>query len=210
MFVSPASRQSKRGSDETGQSLVEFALVFPLLMILFFGVIEFAVGFNAFMGLNRASQHAAHTAAIMGNQLGTDCLILSQVEEDVYAPNNPAKIQAVIIERTSLSGKRPFQHEVYDRVGSSQCALPDSTIIEVPYTPGLRTYLPYPEEERCMVLHGCEDMDPPRSTVDNIGVRVRYRHDWITPLSAIVKAIPGGVEGWTFTQRNIFRMEPVL
>ena len=52
-------------------------------------------------------------------------------------------------------------------------------------------------------------MVPARSTVDNIGVAIRYRHQWVTPLNAIYDFFGGGNFGWEFTQRNIFRMEPV-
>jgi hypothetical protein len=196
----------------SGQSLVEFALVIPMVMLLVMAVLEFALGFNAFVGLNRASQNAAHLAAITGNQLGADCLILREIEEDIQPPNDAAEIRSVIVERTALAGNVSYQQQTYTKPGSWDCTLPDGTEITVPYAPTANAGgLPgYPEEQRCPVLDGCAALDPPRSTVDNIGVRVQYRHSWVTPLSTIMDALPGGVNGWTFTQRNIFRMEPSL
>ena len=49
-------------------------------------------------------------------------------------------------------------------------------------------------------------MTPARTTVDNIAVAISYTHDWITPLGTILPL--GGGSGWTFEQRNVFRMEP--
>jgi hypothetical protein len=73
----------------------------------------------------------------------------------------------------------------------------------------------YPEADRCTVLDGCPTLG--RSTVDNVGVIVRYTHDWVTPLNGALDLLtPGGAGsssnsgGWSFEQRNIFRIEPTL
>ena len=43
---------------------------------------------------------------------------------------------------------------------------------------------------------------------------MKYHHDWITPLNGALDLLgnggPGGPGGWTFEQRNIFRIEPTL
>ena len=59
------SRPAGRGS--RGQSLVEFALVFPIFLLLLFGIIEFAFVFNAQLSLNYATRDAALIAAEAGN-----------------------------------------------------------------------------------------------------------------------------------------------
>ena len=63
-----------------GQALVEFALVLPLLMLLIFGIIEFAL-INASIGaFNFATQDAARFAAITGpTDPNADATMLSQV-----------------------------------------------------------------------------------------------------------------------------------
>ena len=179
----------------------------PILMILFMGIIDVALMFNAFVGLNRVSQNGAHVAATLGPQACADHIILSEIESDVTVPNNVARIQWVGIELTSLSGNVPYLRQRWDRTGSDTCTLPDGTTITVPYT---RTVNTYPEAQRCPVLAGCPALTPARSTVDNIGVSVNYRHLWATPLNAVYDFFGGGNAGWTFTQRNIFRMEPTL
>jgi Flp pilus assembly protein TadG len=179
----------------------------PILMILFMGIIEVALMFNAFVGLNRASQNGAHIAATLGPQACADHIILSEIESDVTVPNNVARIQWVGIELTSLSGNTPYLRQRWERSGSDTCTLPDGTTITVPYT---LTVNDYPEAKRCPVLAGCPALTPARSTVDNIGVSINYRHRWATPLNAVYDFFGGGDNGWTFTQRNIFRMEPTL
>ena len=86
------SRQRQTEHQQRGQGLVEFALVIPMIVILFMGILEVALMFNAFSGVNRASQYAAHVAATLGNQAGADCLILSGIEADVTVPNDPGRI----------------------------------------------------------------------------------------------------------------------
>jgi hypothetical protein len=191
--------------------LVEFALVIPLLMVLVMGLLEGALALNASMAVNRASQHGAHLAASAGNIAGSDCLILDRLERDLGTPNSSANIIDVVIERTAMAGNLSYAQQVWNRSGTTPCVLPDGTSVAVPYT--LIT-AGYPESQRCTVLKGCPSMTPARSTVDNIGVGVRYRHDWITPLNGALDLIANGggsdSGGWTFQQRNIFRIEPTL
>jgi hypothetical protein len=204
-------RQAPHGGRQAGQGLVEFALVLPILMILFMGLMELALALNATIATNRASQNGGHLAAVLGNQLGADCLILREIEEDIAAPNDPSKIQEVVIDRRAMAGNDayPGEKQRYLRSGQQTCTLPDNTTVVVPYT----LQLPpggYAEAQRCSALNGCTSLNPPRSTVDNIGVSVKYRHLWATPLNSILNVFAGGDTGWTFTQTNIFRMEPTL
>ena len=205
------ARLAGREQRGAGQALAEFALVLPILVLVFMGLIEVALAYNATVGINRASQNGAHLAAIMGNQLGADCLILREIEGDVVAPNDKNKIMEVLVERTNRSGN-PLsspEQQTYSRTGSMTCTLPDSTSITLPYT---RTVNDYPEAQRCNALKGCTG--PPftsaRTTVDNIAVSIRYRHRWVTPLNAMFDFFAGNDVGWTIVQRNVFRIEPVL
>ncbi len=56
-----------RRSCEAGQSLVEFALVLPLLLMLLLGIIQFGAAFNALIVLNAAAQEGARVMAIKGD-----------------------------------------------------------------------------------------------------------------------------------------------
>jgi Flp pilus assembly protein TadG len=193
-----------------GQAIAEFALLVPILFVLIMGLIEFAVAFNAVLGIQRASQNGAHTASIAGNMVGADCLILDQIESDLQPPLNEDRIREVQIERSSMAGNTVYAVTSYSRTGSMSCELNDGTTKTVPYT---RTQNDYPANQRCNVLSGCPTLTPARSTVDNVGVMIRYRYDWITPLGDLLPFVGGdadGSRGWTFQKRNVFRMEPAL
>lgn len=188
-------------------------MVIPFVVLLLMALLESALALNASLAVNRASQHGAHLAASAGDIAGSDCLVLSEIEQDMGTPNSPSNILDVIIERTALAGNTSFAQQTWSRSGSTDCALPDGTVVAVPYTLIANGY---PESQRCTVLAGCPAMVPARSTVDNIGVGVRYRHDWVTPLNGALDLLVAGggggsnSGGWTFQQRNIFRMEPTL
>lgn len=207
----------RRRSGEAGQTLVEFAMVMPMLLLLFMGVLEFSLALNASLAVNRASQHGAHVAASAGNIAGADCLVLDAVEGALGTPNSADRISEVLIERTAMTGDQAYATQRWVRGGTTTCTYPDGSDVVVPYT---RVLSAYPEDQRCTVLAGCPLLVPPRSTVDNIGVTVRYTHQWVTPLDGALDVIvPGGGDGggggsastgWSFEQRNIFRMEPTL
>jgi hypothetical protein len=200
--VTPIRRGDRRKVRSTGQTLVEFALVFPLFFTLFLGVIEFAFAFNAILSVNFASRNAALAAAEAGTASGGDCVILSGVEDDVSAPANHANIVRLEIYRAKSNGDDyvPAEKSTWTRTGSTPCTLPDATSITVPYT---RTANGYPEANRCNILAGCGGT---HTTIDHIGVRIFYDHPYVTPLESFV----GTGTGFTFDRSNVMRMEPIL
>ncbi|MDQ6600274.1 TadE/TadG family type IV pilus assembly protein [Bacillus salipaludis] len=49
---------------EKGQSLVEFALILPILVLLLFGIIDFARIFHVYLTMDHAGREAARAASI--------------------------------------------------------------------------------------------------------------------------------------------------
>jgi hypothetical protein len=56
--------------DDRAQSLAEFALVIPVLVILAFGIIDFGMGLRAYITVAQASREGARFASV-GNDPGT-------------------------------------------------------------------------------------------------------------------------------------------
>ncbi|RXJ01904.1 pilus assembly protein [Anaerobacillus alkaliphilus] len=54
---------------EDGQALVEFALVFMLLMLLLCGIVDFGRAFHAYLALDHAGREAARIASIGENDV---------------------------------------------------------------------------------------------------------------------------------------------
>jgi hypothetical protein len=83
---------------DRGQTLVEFALIFPIFIVLFFGMIEFGFLFNAQLSLNFATRDASLLAAEAGTSDGNaDCVVLRKVDEDLSAPTDETRVLRVHI-----------------------------------------------------------------------------------------------------------------
>jgi len=192
----------RRAGRTRGQTLVEFALVFPMFFVMFMGMIEFAFAFNAILSVNFASRNAALFASEAGNTSGADCVILASVEHDVSAPASAKNITKVEVYRAKSNGDQYSSGEIttFTRTGSLTCTLPDLTTRTVPYT---RTGNGYPEAQRCNILAGCGGT---HTGVDHVGVRIYYTHPYVTPLSNFV----GTGSGISFDRTNAMRLEPNL
>jgi Flp pilus assembly protein TadG len=59
-----ARRQSDR---EQGQTIVEFAVVLPILAVLLFGILQFGIAFNNYLALTDAARAGARVAAVSRN-----------------------------------------------------------------------------------------------------------------------------------------------
>lgn len=192
--------QTRTDRPTRGQALVEFALIFPVFMVLLLGIIEFAFLFNALLSVNYAARDGALTAAEAGNGAGADCVILNAVDASVGQPTDESLIGTVKIYQATSNGVMIGSPTTYTRGGGTTCTYVDGTTVTVPYT---RTANSYAEANRCNVLAGCGVGHP---GVDNVAVQITYTHPWVTPLRNFL----GGGSGLSFDRSSVMRMEPVL
>jgi Flp pilus assembly protein TadG len=196
-----------RNGRETGQTLVEFALILPIFLILLMSVVEFGFLFNATLAVNFASRNASLIAAEAGSSVLADCAILAKIEQDIGSPLDERNIQSVTIYKADRAGNATGPSNVYSRTGSTTCT--GFTPNTVPYTIGTNTYPmgEAPVGGRCDVLAGCSPAIP----MDSIGVKIVYRYHFLTPLRGLVSLLPGASAGYLdFSWSNVMRMEPIL
>ena len=205
---------------QRGQSLVEFSLILPIFLVVFFGIIEFAFYFNGQLSLNYATRDASLVAAEAGNNANADCLILQKVNQDINAPMDETKIVAVHIFSADQTG-HPVSgiEQTYTYGGSTTCGS-----LTVPYSIGATGY---PYNIRCSDLDrttcATGATSPGNTGVDIIGVRIDYDYRYVTPLGSLFTLLPNGSvmvptsgaplwtgPGQTMTVSNAMRMEPVL
>lgn len=72
------SSHTSRGLRQRGQSLVEFALVAPIFLIIVFGVVDFSLGLKAWLTLTNASREGARVLV-----LGQDCTQVTTATKNV-------------------------------------------------------------------------------------------------------------------------------
>jgi Flp pilus assembly protein TadG len=58
---------TKSMKNEQGQTMTEFALVLPILIVLLFGIIQFGIAFNNYVTLTDAVRAGARKAAVSRN-----------------------------------------------------------------------------------------------------------------------------------------------
>jgi Flp pilus assembly protein TadG len=203
------ARRERGERGERGQSLVEFALIFPIFILLFIGLIEFSVTLSVMLNVNYASRDSALLSAEVGDAVGADCLILQRLDRALGGgAAHHAGIEQVRVYWADANGNE-LAANVYDEGGvGTTCTLADTSTLTVPFTPAPGG-LNYIEEDRCTVLAGCgldlQGRDHPG--LDTIGVSITFHHGWLTPLPNLVQVPPNGV---TFDRSNTMRMEPVL
>jgi Flp pilus assembly protein TadG len=77
--------------NEKGQSMVEFALLLPVLILIIMGIMEFGLILNSYLALNNASREGARIGAVGG----TDTQIRNAVL--TTSPTlNPSDVSVVI------------------------------------------------------------------------------------------------------------------
>lgn len=183
------------------------------------GLIEFAFVMNGQLSINFATRDATLIAAEAGNAAGADCVVLQKIEQDVTAPADRANISQVQIFWTNANGQ-PLDTsgnvttfgsgsqaaDTYARSSATTCTFADGTTLTVPYS--LVGSATYPDSVRCSdILGTVEGCQPGHPGIDTIGVRVTYSDSWRTPLHNLIGLLGSG---WTLTQSNEMRMEPVL
>ena len=187
-----------RCREERGQALVEFALLFPFVLLLIVGIVELSFVWNSRNTVAYASRDGSMFAAEGGSLPGTDCLVLDRIERNIVSPARAIRVQEVAIYWSDRNGGQigSFQN-VYDRSGFTTCDFDGSTFM-VPYT---LTTAAYPETIRCDVLAGCGGA---HTGVDTVGVRITYEHFWVTSFARLTGS------GVTFAETTATRVEPQL
>ena len=108
-------RHVARGRRDRGQSLIEFALVLPMLLVLFFGIIEFGNAWRIYQLVTNTAREGAREAALPSSTTAT--------------------VNSVIDERLTGSGLDVSQATVSLGIcsGDTCTNLPDTVSIDYPY-----------------------------------------------------------------------------
>jgi len=205
---------------ERGQTLVEFALVFPLFLAVLVATIEFAFLSNSVLAIAFAARDASAIAAeacgdgtcgMWTEYPSADCHILATIERDITAPADATLVQGVSIYWTDIHGNVAGGGSAvtrYERGGTTECNASGDT---VPYT---LVQDGYPQDQRCSILSGCPHIEPIGEDVhdglDVIGVSIDYDYQWRTPYSSFFDAFSGSDAGVTLSRGAEMRMEPTL
>jgi hypothetical protein len=84
--------------NEKGQSLVEFAILLPLLLLLLMGILEFGIMLNSYLTINNSAREGARLGIVSGSNIEIEELIVS------ISPN--LNTENLVVNITPLEGSR--------------------------------------------------------------------------------------------------------
>lgn len=64
---------------ERGATLVEMAIVLPILLLLVFGIVELGLAFRSYLTASNAAHAGSRMVAVMGNDPEADCEALAEI-----------------------------------------------------------------------------------------------------------------------------------
>lgn len=208
------ARRSQRG-----QSLVEFAMILPVIMFLLLGMVEmgFAINHNtsivtatrqgARVGAELVNGSSVHHCSDSSNAATVDPQIIAAVEGVLTSPGSPVNVQQVsqivIFEvgddgtaahnMTPTANKNVWVKSVDGSGNPTGTLLPGSSTQHMYFTPG--TPSTYPASSRCGA-----------APAPAIGVSITYTYKFITPLGALVASL--GASQIQMTDQTTMALEP--
>jgi hypothetical protein len=186
-----------RLAGERGATLVEFAIVLPVFLLILFAILEFGLGFNTQLTAYNTSRSAARVASAMGNEPEADFSVVRAAVKDGDVAI-VADLRRIVVFRATSS-----ESDVPPQCTTSQVGFDDVCNVYLPadFADPIDEYGCGGSEldqfwcpsNRKVALSGSQG--PP----DYIGVWVEFRHDMLTGLF-------GGQR--TITDQTVMRIEP--
>lgn len=180
-----------RTATDRGVTLVEFAVLLPLLLLLALGAFEYGMLFRDSLTVATAAREAGRVAASSANYGDADCVILEAAAGALDSVQN-GTTDEVHIYRSDSSGSIPSLSSSFMR--RYRPALPsDPSIVACTGSDWFAIHLGSNWDPSDRVN------DP--SNADWIGVRVEYSHSWSTDFLWF-----NGTT--TLADTSVFRIEP--
>jgi len=152
---------------ERGASLVEAAIVFPMLFLTIFAIVEFGLAFKDWLTVSHAAREGARAGATYGNDVAADYLILTDAGRHLGAAS-------ITIENVRIYNAANGVGTNYDYTPGANCSGPNCC----DWTPCPNPDLPTPPYAPPLWNPSTRDVAAPNT--DTLGVRVTYTHEWVT------------------------------
>lgn len=173
-----------RRATEDGATLVEFALVLPVLLLIIVAVVETGAAFKDILAVSAASREGSRYAAFLGDDADADCRIAQQVAYTLITDLD--RLVSIQIYQADQTTGAPVIGKVntWTLVGDpSDCVL------------GWASTDNWPASSRNVVF------DPGGAPLDIVGVRIQVNRAWITGLPPFSGA-------YMVDESSIIRLEP--
>ena len=183
-----------RADEERGATIVEAAIVYGLLFMAMFAIVEFGLAAKDWLSVSHAAREGARAGATYGDDPRADIQILRDIERTL----SPAGISNGMTAR--IYEPPTGESTLYTYAPGTGCgsAVPPGD----PPLPGCCDWSPCPEPYRLNYLVPVwdpADRDIEAPTTDRIAVEVHFTHNWMTGYFA-----PAA----DFTTSTDFQIEP--
>ena len=182
-----AKRDRSRGS-----TIVEAAIVLPVILLVVLGTVEIGMAFKDFLTVGAMSRDGARIAALSARDDASDCAVLKGIASLGTQGDIDKIIDVQIYKAAEGSGTQGVtNYWTYTGLDPTECHTPLNPVIDG-WAPGGLSYLPSTRNTTIYTT------PPP---LDIIGVRITTNHDWIT-------GFPPFRGSFTINETTITRVEP--
>lgn len=184
---------------ERGATLIEAAIVLPILLLVVIAIMELGLAFKDFLTVSYLSREGARIGALAGDDTGADCAILTGLGE-IISSGDLDRVQEIQIYKadpnTGAQGAN-YNRAVYDDTGDPlQCTSPTGG------APGDGWDITYVGSGYAPTSRGVAvSATTGGSNLDIIGVRVILNRSWITGFGPFQGSM-------SVDESTITRMEP--
>lgn len=151
---------------ESGATMVEMALVAPIIFVVIFAVLEFGLAFRDFLSVSHAARDGARAGATYGNDDAADYLILLDVESTLAAIGISDGVKVKVFDPRAPAKSTTYTYQAGFGSGCDWNPCPD---------PDRGPGPPYTQPNWNPVLR---DVDAPFT--DRLAVEVQFTHNWVT------------------------------
>jgi TadE-like protein len=200
----------RRRDRSRGQSLVEFSILVPVILLILLGVLEFGFVFDETMTITYATREGARSGAAFANGNSTTMPCSSSVDVDKYIV---AAVQRVLEGPGSrIAVGRVSEVRIYNANsagnqigGQANVWTPATDAGPVVDGQALDFVQSTTAWNACTRTNTWVGTTPP----DSIGVSIRYRYQFVTPLAAIVSFFgPSTTTGLDVSDRSVMALNP--
>lgn len=182
----------RRPERSRGATLVEAAIVLPVILLVVIGTMEIGLVFKDFLTAGSLSREGARIAALAGDTNEADCIVLEGIG-DLASQGDLGKVVLVEIFKAAEGTGDPVAGEInewtYDGGDPSKCSIPSALDDNWTNTNGQQ----YGSDERNTEIGS--------TPLDIVGVRITMNHQWITGFPPFRGTV-------TIEETTITRVEP--
>jgi hypothetical protein len=217
----PVKRRDPR--KESGQGLVELALVLPIVLLLMVSVAELGVVY----GNSQTLVYAAREGARVGSALATgegdcdlfpsvDAALVGAVQRILKSPDSGIRmghVEEIRIFEASSTGTELGPVNVWLHAPSGGVVIdPGEDLDGDPDTEvdGDEVTLDFVPDMTRQSWPACTARDNTGSSPDSLGVTVQYRYEFVMPVASVVNAVAGGRASVRLRETTVMALNPTV